>query len=94
MKKSKLNFELDDARIKLDDNKLIDDSDKGFFDKRSVLIDLFGMIGFIPAASIYLLFGEFTLVTLIPFIVGLIFWVGSVVIGCWSHPKYVLIEKD
>ena len=94
MKKSKLNFELDDARIKLDDNKLIDDSDKGFFDKRSVLIDLFGMIGFIPAASIYLLFGEFTLVTLIPFIVGLVFWVGSVVIGCWSHPKYVLIEKD
>jgi len=94
MNKSKLNFELSDARIKLDDNKLIDDSNKGFFSKRSVLIDLFGMIGFIPAASIYLLFGEFTLVTLIPFIMGLIFWIGSVVIGCWTHPKFVLIENE
>ena len=93
MNKSTLNFELSDARIKLDDNKLIDDSNKGFFSKRSVLIDLF-VIGFIPAASIYLLFGEFTLVTLIPFIMGLIFWVGSVVIGCWTHPKFVLIENE
>jgi hypothetical protein len=94
MNKSNLNFELSDARIKLDDKKLIEDKHKGFFGRYSILADLFGMIGFIPAASIYLLFGEFTLVTLIPFIVGLIFWVGSVVIGCWSHPKYVLIEKD
>jgi hypothetical protein len=94
MKTSKLDYKLSDARIKLDDDKLIDNSKQGFFSRRSVLVDLFGMIGFIPAASIYLLFGEFTLVTLIPFIVGLIFWVGSVVIGCWSHPKYVLIEKD
>jgi hypothetical protein len=94
MNKSNLYFELSDARIKLDDNKLIEDNNKGFFSKRSVLVDLFGMIGFIPAASIYLLFGEFNSVTVIPFIVGLIFWVGSVVIGCWTHPKYVLIENE
>jgi hypothetical protein len=93
MNKSDLNFELSDAKIKLDNNKLIENNN-GFFSKKSILVDLFGMIGFIPAASIYLLFGEFTLVTLIPFIVGLIFWVGSIVIGCWKHPKYVLIENE
>ncbi|MCW3997203.1 MAG: hypothetical protein NWF10_01365 [Candidatus Bathyarchaeota archaeon] len=94
MNTSKLAFELSDARIKLDDKKLIEDKQKGFFSRYSILADLFGMIGFIPAASIYLLFGEFNLVTLIPFIVGLIFWVGSIIVGCWSHPRYVLIEKD
>ena len=94
MNKSNLYFELSDARIKLDDNKLIEDNNKGFFNRRSVLVDLFGIIGFIPAASIYLLFGEFTLFTMIAFIVGLIFWVGSLVIGCWTHPKIVLIENE
>jgi hypothetical protein len=94
MNKSTIKFELGDAKIKLDSNKLIEDNNRGFFSRRSLLVDLFGMIGFIPAASIYLLFGEFTLVTLIPFIVGLIFWIGSVVIGCWTHPKYVLIENE
>lgn len=94
MSKSDLAFELSDAKIKLDNNKLIENKNKGFLSKKSILVDLFGTIGFIPAASIYLLFGEFTLVTLIPFILGLIFWVGSVVIGCWTHPKYVLIENE
>ena len=88
------NFELSDARIKLDDNKLIEASQKGFLTRNSVLFDLFGTIGFIPAASIYLLFGEFTFVTLIPFIVGLFFWVGSVVVGCWTHPKYILLDNE
>jgi hypothetical protein len=92
MNKLKNSFELSDARIKLDDNKLIEASQRGFLSRNSLLFDLFGTIGFIPAASIYLLFGEFTFVTLIPFIVGLIFWVGSVVVGCWTHPKYVLLE--
>lgn len=94
MNESNLNFELSDAKIKLDDNKLIENCDNKIFNVKNTLADLFGMIGFIPAAAIYLLFGEFTLITIIPFIVGLIFWVGSVVIGCWSQPKYVLIEKE
>jgi len=94
MSESNLNFALSDAKIKLDDNKLIENCDNKIFNVKNTLADLFGMIGFIPAAAIYLLFGEFTLVTIIPFIVGLIFWVGSVVIGCWSQPKYVLIEKE
>ena len=93
MNQSNSFFELSDARIKLDNKKLIDASKKGFFSRNSVLFDLFGTIGFIPAASIYLLFGEFTIVTLIPFIVGLIFWIGSVIVGCWNNPKYVLIDN-
>ncbi|KON33511.1 MAG: hypothetical protein AC479_04230 [miscellaneous Crenarchaeota group-6 archaeon AD8-1] len=94
IKKVEHEFELSDTRISLDDNKLIEDGNKRYFGRKSFIVDLFGIIGFIPAAAIYLLFGEFTIVTLIPFIVGLIFWVGSIVIGCWTHPKYVLIEKE
>ena len=94
IKKAEDEFELSDTRISLDDNKLIEDGNKRYFGRKSFLVDLFGIIGFIPAAAIYLLFGEFTIVTVIPFIVGLIFWIGSIVIGCWTHPKYMLIEKE
>ena len=94
MNESNVNFSLSDARIKLDDNKLIEKRDNKIFNVKNTLADVFAMIGFIPTAAIYLLFGEFTFITIIPFIVGLIFWVGSVVIGCWSQPKYVIIEKE
>ena len=94
MNESNVNFSLSDAIIKLNDNKLVENCDNKIFNAKNTLADLFAMIGFIPTAAIYLLFGEFTLITIIPFIVGLIFWVGSVVIGCWSQPKYVLIEKE
>ena len=74
MNESNVNFSLSDARIKLDDNKLIEKCDNKIFNVKNTLADVFAMIGFIPTAAIYLLFGEFTFITIIPFILGLIFW--------------------
>lgn len=94
MKKSSLTFALSDPKISLDRNKLVKKADKGFFQKISVLADLFGIVGFISGAIAYLLFGEFNQITLFSLVLGLGFCLGSAVIVCLNHPKYVLIEQE
>ncbi len=94
MNKSNLTFTLGDPKIYLNNNKLIEEADRGFLPMKSVLADFFGIIGFISGATAYLLFGELNQITVVSFILGLIFFMASFVIGCWNRPKYVLIEKE
>lgn len=94
MNQSNLTFTLGDPKIVIENNKAIEKANRRIFQVKSVLADFFGLIGFISGAAAYLLYGEFNQVTLLLFMLGLIFWMGSVVIGCWDQPKYVLIEKE
>ena len=92
--KTNLKFSISDPKVTLDDKKLIDKPDKGFLNMKSVLADFFGIVGFISGATSYILFGEVNQITVISFILGTVFWMGSVVIGRWNRPKYLLIEQE
>jgi hypothetical protein len=94
MDKSNLTFSVSDPKVTLDGNKFIEKTNRGFSNMKSVLADFLGMVGFISGATSYLLFGEANQITVIFFILGLIFWTGSVIIGRWNRPKYLLIEQE
>ena len=80
-------------KVILDGDKLIKAFDRGLFRMKSVLADFFGIIGF-ASGTAYLFFGELNQITISMFILGLFFWIGSVVVGERSRSKYVLIESD
>lgn len=94
MNKSNLTFTLGNPKITLEDDKLFERVDKPFLHIRVFLADFFGIIAFIVGASGYLIFGENTLFAIISLILGLFFCVGSVLIGFWRQPKYILIEEE
>ena len=93
MKKSNLTFALSDPRVTLD-NKHVEKADRGLLRTVRVLADLFGIIGFVSGALACLLFGELNQITLISLVLGLTFCLGSVVVGCFDQPKYILIEQE
>ena len=90
MKNAGNEFEINDVRIKLNDEKLVKKNKKEYFFKRSVLVDLATLTGIIPLSSSYLLTGEITSGAFIPVIVGFIFWLAIFIIGYRSEPEYVL----
>lgn len=92
--KSNLKLSISDPKVTLGDKKLIDKPDKGFLNMKGLLADFFGIVGFISGATSYILFGEVNQITVISFILGIVFWTGSVVIGRWNRPKYLLIEQE
>jgi len=94
MKKSNLTFAMSDPRVTFDNNNHVEKSDRGFLHTVRVLADLFGIIGFVSGALACLLFGELNQITLISLVLGLTFCLGSVVVGCFDQPKYVLIERE
>lgn len=94
MNKSNLNYTLSDPKVYLDDKKLVEEADKRSFQMKSLLADFLGIIGFISGAATIFFFGEFNQITILSLILGLIFLMGSAVIGCLNHPKYVLVEQE
>ncbi len=91
--KSNLSYRFTDPKVILDEDKFIKQTDGRFFRMKSVLADFFGIVGF-ASGTAYLFFGELNQITISLFILGLFFWIGSVVVGERSRPKYVLIESD
>ena len=91
MIKSNIEFILSDPKVTLDGNKLFQEG-KREPQMKTVLADLFGIIGVVSGAAA-IFFGEFNQITIIVLILGLIFWVGSVVAGNWKRPRYVLIDQ-
>jgi hypothetical protein len=85
--KSNLKLSISDPKVTLGDKKLI-------VNMKGLLADFFGIVGFISGATSYILFGEVNQITVISFILGIVFWTGSVVIGRWNRPKYLLIEQE
>ena len=94
MKRSNLSFDLSDPRVTLDSNKFIEEGAGGFLQMDTFLADFFAIVGFILGAVSYLFFGEFNQITVLMFVLGFSFWIGSVVTGKWNRPKYVLIESE
>lgn len=94
MNKSNLMFTLGDPKITLEDDKFFEKVNKGFLQMKVFLADFLGIIAFIVGASGYLIFGENTQFAIISLILGLFFCVGSVLIGFWRQPKYILIEEE
>ena len=94
MKRSNLSFDLSDPRVTLDSKKFIEEGAGGFLQMDTFLADFFAIVGFILGAVSYLFFGEFNQITVLMFVLGFSFWIGSVVTGKWNRPKYVLIESE
>ena len=94
MNRSNLSFTLSDPKVFLDNNELFDTLDKRGSSVKSVLPELLGTIGFVSGATSYLFFREFNQITMVAFILGLIFWVGSVIFGSGNRPKYLFIEQE
>jgi len=94
MTKSNIAFNVSDPKVTLDGNKLIEGMDNKILKMKTVLADFFGIISFASGATAYLFFGELNQITISMFILGLVFWIGSVVAGERSRPKYVLIEPE
>ena len=94
MNKSNLKFSLSDPKIFLDNAKFLDDEDKQGLQIKNVLADVFGITGFVSGALSYLIFGEINQITVVAFILGLAFWIGSIVFTSKNHPNYILIQKE
>jgi hypothetical protein len=94
MNKSNLTFTLSDPKIYLDNNELFDTAGKRGLSMKSILPEFLGTIGFVSGATSYLIFGEFTQITAVSFILGLLFWIGSIFFGSGNRPKYVFIEQE
>jgi hypothetical protein len=94
MNKSNLTFTLTDPKIYLDNNELFDTVDRRGLSMKSVLPEFLGTIGFVSGATSYLIFGEFSQITVVSFILGLVFWIGSIFFGSKNRPKYVFIEQE
>ena len=94
MNKSNLMFSLSDPKIFLDNAKFLDDEDKQGLQIKNVLADVFGITGFVSGALSYLIFGEINQITVAAFILGLAFWIGSIVFTSRNHPNYILIQKE
>ena len=94
MIKSNIEFSISDPKVNLDRNKFFEGTDNRFLKMKTVLADFFGIISFASGATAYLFFGEVNQITISMFILGLVFWIGSVVAGERSRPKYVLIEPE
>jgi hypothetical protein len=94
MNKSNMNFALSEPKVYLDKNEVFNAIDKRRLSIRSVLPEFLGTTGFFSGVISCLIFGEFNQIALVAFILGLISWMGSIVIGNWNRPKYVLIEQE
>lgn len=92
MNASNIEFILDDPKVTLDGNKLLEEANKKPQIK-TVLAELLGMIGVVSGATA-IFSGEFNQIKVLTLILGLIFWVGSVVAGNWKRPKYVLVDQN
>jgi hypothetical protein len=94
MKKLNLTFTLNDPKVFLDNNQLFDNEHKRGISIKSVLPEFLGTIGFVSGATSYLIFGEFNQITAVSFVLGLLFWIGSIFFGSGNHRKYVFIEQE
>ena len=94
MKKSNLNFTLSDPKVFLDNNDHLNAVGKRGSSFKSILPELLGTIGFVSGATSYLIFGGFNQITVVAFILGLICWLGSIILGSSNPIKYVFIEQE
>jgi hypothetical protein len=94
MNKSNITFTLGEPKIFIDNNELFVNVDKTRLRTKSILADFLGTFGFISGAISYLILGEFSQITLIAFIMGMIFWLASIIFGSGNKTKYVLIEQE
>lgn len=91
--KSNLTYSITDPKVILDGDKFIKETDRRFFRMKSVLADFLGIVAF-ASGTAYLFFGELNQITISLFVLGLFFWIGSIVAGERNRPKYVLIESE
>jgi hypothetical protein len=94
MKKSNLNFTLSDPKVFLDNNDQLNAVGKRGLSLKSILPELLGTIGFVSGATSYLIFGGFNQITVVAFILGLICWLGSIILGSSNPIKYVFIDQE
>jgi hypothetical protein len=94
MKKSNLNFILSDPKVFLDNNDNLNAVGKRGSSFKSILPELLGTIGFVSGATSYLIFGGFNQITVVAFILGLICWLGSIILGSSNPIKYVFIDQE
>jgi hypothetical protein len=94
MKKSNLGYSIGDPKVFLDNSAVFNTSDKQRLSLKGVIPELLGTIGFISGAISYFVFGEFNQITVTAFILGLFFWLGSVIFGSGNSKKYVYIEQE
>ena len=94
MNNSNLTFTLSSPKVFLDSDKPVSNKSKIGKQMKSILPQFLGTIGFISGAIPYLIFGEFNQFTTFTFILGLLFWMGSIIFGSENQSKFVLIEKD
>jgi hypothetical protein len=94
MNQSNLTYTLSNPKIFLNSNKIFNNGDKRGLSIKTVLVDLFGTIGFISGATVYIIFGEYNLISMTAFVFGVIFWLGAIIFGSLKRTKYVLIEQE
>jgi hypothetical protein len=94
MKRINLTFTLSDPRIFLDDSELLDNVNERRISMKSVLPEFLGTMGFVSGATSYLVFGQFNQITAVSFILGMVFWIGSIFFGNGNRRKYVLIDQE
>ena len=94
MKKSNLTFALSDPKVFLDNSEYRKTLGKPGASMKSILPELFGTIGFVSGATSFIVFGGINQITVVAFTLGLLCWLGSIILGSGNSTKYVFIEKD
>jgi hypothetical protein len=94
MKKSNLNFTLSDPKVFLDNDEYRSAVGKQRLSVKSILPEMLGTIGFVSGATSYVIFGGFNPITVIAFSMGLLCWLGSIIIGSENSTKYVFVEQE
>jgi len=92
--KSNLNFILSEPKVFLENKEVCNNVVKRGLSMKRVLPDFLGTIGFFSGALSYLIFGELNQITVVLFILGLISWMGSAILGSWNRQKYIFIEQE
>lgn len=89
MRQSDIKFKLKEISIQINDERLVKKSCWNYVLKRTVLVDLITMTGFIPLISAYVL-NVLSFDLIYPVTIGFIFWFVTIIIGYRSEPEYVL----
>ena len=93
MKKSNLTFALSDPKVFFDKDEHFNNAGKRG-SMKSILPEVLGTIGFASGAISYVIFGGFNQITVIAFTLGLLCWLGSIILGGSNPKKYVFVEKE
>lgn len=94
MNKSGIGFALSDPKVFIGKSELFGNLTKRGSLKLAVLADFIGTLGFVSGATAFILVGELNIISLLAFLFGLLFLIGSIILSGGNQQKYILIQQE